>query len=105
MKQIVALICLLLTSLTVHAVKRTEAQAYNDVRARVIEIISEKTGIPSSEITEDKNFVRDLKMDQIALEAVRDSLSLELGTPIADQSAEKITTVQRAINYVFIRQQ
>ena len=105
MKQIVALFCLVLTTLTAQAAKRTESQTYNDVKERVITIISEQTGLPASEISEDKNFVKDLKMDQTALEAVRDSLALELNTEIPDQTAEKITTVQRAINFVFIRQQ
>lgn len=105
MKQIVAVICLLLTSLTAGAAKRSESQTYNDVKQRVITIISEQTGLPTSDISEDQNLVRDLKLDQAALEAIRDSLALELNTTIPDQSAEKITTVQRAINYVFIRQQ
>ena len=106
MKNIVATICLLLTSLTAMSAKRTESQAYNDVRSRVIEIIAEQSGQPVDEITEDKNFVRDLKMDQKAHEAVRDALSQELGgRAISDEDAEKITTVQKAINFVFIRLQ
>ncbi len=105
MKQIVAIICLMLISLTATAAKRTESQVYNDVKVRVVQIIADQTGLPDSEILENKSFVQDLKMDHQAHEAVREALSQEVGQPISIESAEKITTVQRAINFVFIRQQ
>lgn len=105
MKQIVAVICLMLTTLTAGAVGHSEYQTYNAIKTRVINILSERTGIPESQISEDQSFVRDLKMDQVTHEAVRDALSQELGYRIPDEAAEKITTVQRAINYIFIRQQ
>lgn len=109
MKQTAAVIChfvtILLIASTASAAKSRESQLYSDVKLRVVTIISQKTGLPESKISEDMSFVRDLKMDQRTHEAVREALSQEVGFKISDESAEKITTVQRAINYVFIRQQ
>lgn len=105
MKRNVAIICLVLTSLTTQASKLNETQNYNDVKARVIQIISTNTGIPVPQISEDKNFVRDLKMDPATLENVRNSFALEIGSTGEDRATENINTVQEAINYVFIRQQ
>ena len=105
MKQMVAVIWLMFITLTANAAKRTESQAYNEVKTRVVSIISQETGLPEDEISENQSFVRDLKMDYQAHVAVRDALSQELGYRISDETAEKITTVQRAINFVFIRQQ
>ncbi len=105
MKQIIAVFCLVLTSLTTQAAKRTESEAYAQVRARVVSIIAEATGREESSIKEDQAFVQDLNMDHAAHEVVRDALSIEIGRSISDESAERITTVQKAINYVFVRQQ
>lgn len=101
----IAVFCLVLTSLTTQAAKRTESETYTQVRTRVMSIIAEAAGLDESSIKEDQAFVQDLNMDHEAHEAVRDALSIEIGRNISDESAERITTVQKAINYVFVRQQ
>lgn len=105
MKQMIAVFCLVLTSLTTQAAKRSESETYSQVKARVMTIIADATGFEESSISEDHAFVQDLEMDHTAHVAVRDALSIELGREISDESAEKITTVQKAINFVFVRQQ
>lgn len=105
MKQMFAIICLMLTTLTADAAKRTDSQIYQDTKTRVISIIAEQIGLPVNEVTENKSFQKDLKMSPKEIESVRDALSQEIGQEISDESAAKITTVQRAINFVFIRLQ
>lgn len=104
MKQIIAIICLMVTTLTAQAAKRIDQLTYSDVTARVFSIISETTGVPESELTEDMSFVRDLKMNHEAHEAVREALSAEVGFQIPIETAEKITTPGKARNFVFVRQ-
>jgi acyl carrier protein len=85
--------------------KRTEVENYNTTRERVFEIIANDAGVSFDRIAEDKAFVHDFKMDQAAHERVRADLESEVGCEITIDDAEKITTVQKAINYVFIHQQ
>jgi acyl carrier protein len=69
----------------------------SDIEARVKKIIAEQLGVAESEVTPEKAFVADLGAD--SLDTVELVMALEDGIEIPDEEAEKITTVQLAIDY------
>jgi len=72
---------------------------------RIKKIVVEKLGVAESEITPSSSFVEDLGADSLDLVELIMSLEEEFSTEarkieIPDEAAEKIATVQGAINYL-----
>lgn len=74
--------------------------AMADYFAQVKEVIVEKLGVEPEKVTLEASFVDDLGAD--SLETVELIMGLEdkFGTTIADEEAEKIRTVQDAVNFI-----
>ena len=72
----------------------------SDTQEKIKKIVAEHLGVEESKITNTASFVDDLgadSLDQVELVmAFEEAFSIE----IPDDAAEKITTVQDAINYV-----
>ena len=71
-----------------------------NVEQRVRKIIAEQLGVNESEIKNESSFVDDLGADSLDTVELVMALEEEFETEIPDEEAEKITTVQQAINYV-----
>ena len=67
---------------------------------QVRSIIAEQLGIKVDEINNDASFVDDLGADSLDTVELVMALEEEFETEIPDEEAEKITTVQNAIDYV-----
>lgn len=72
---------------------------------RVRKIIAEQLGVEESEITPQTSFVDDLNADSLDLVELIMSLEEEFSKKgksmeISDEDAEKIATVQDAVNYI-----
>jgi acyl carrier protein len=72
---------------------------------RVRKIIAEQLGVEESEITPQTSFVEDLNADSLDLVELIMSLEEEFSKAgqsieISDEDAEKIVTVQDAVNYI-----
>jgi len=70
------------------------------VNDKVKSIIVEQLGVDEEEVTPDASFVDDLGADSLDTVELVMALEEEFETEIPDEEAEKITTVQQAIDYV-----
>jgi acyl carrier protein len=72
----------------------------SSVEDQVRAIIAEQLGIKTDDIKNDASFVDDLGADSLDTVELVMALEEEFETEIPDDEAEKITTVQAAIDYV-----
>lgn len=71
-----------------------------NIEQRVKKIVAEQLGVNESEIKIESSFVTDLGADSLDTVELVMALEEEFETEIPDEEAEKITTVQHAINYI-----
>ena len=76
----------------------------SSVEDQVRGIIAEQLGVKADEIKNDASFVDDLGADSLDTVELVMALEEEFETEIPDEEAEKITTVQQAIDYISARQ-
>ena len=72
----------------------------SSVEDQVRAIIAEQLGVKADEIKNDASFVDDLGADSLDTVELVMALEEEFETEIPDEEAEKITTVQQAIDYI-----
>jgi acyl carrier protein len=72
----------------------------SSVEEQVKAIITEQLGAKEEEVTNDASFVDDLGADSLDTVELVMALEEEFETEIPDDDAEKITTVQQAIDYI-----
>ena len=71
-----------------------------NIEQRVKKIVAEQLGVNESEIKTESSFVDDLGADSLDTVELVMALEEEFECEIPDEEAEKITTVQQAIDYV-----
>jgi acyl carrier protein len=72
----------------------------SEIEAKIKKIIEEKLSVNADQITNDARFAEDLKADSLDTVELVMALEDEFGLDIPDDDAEKITTVQHAIDYI-----
>jgi acyl carrier protein len=72
----------------------------SSIEERVKKIVVEQLGVKEDEVTANASFVDDLGADSLDTVELVMALEEEFETEIPDDDAEKITTVQQAIDYV-----
>ncbi|MBM4191871.1 MAG: acyl carrier protein [Gammaproteobacteria bacterium] len=75
------------------------------VEQQVKAIVAEQLGVKLEQVTSTASFVDDLGADSLDTVELVMALEEEFETEIPDEDAEKITTVQQAIDYVSARRQ
>jgi acyl carrier protein len=72
----------------------------SSIEERVKQIVVEQLGVKEDEVSGDSSFVDDLGADSLDTVELVMALEEEFNCEIPDSEAEKITTVQQAIDYI-----
>ncbi len=72
----------------------------SNVDERVKKIVVEQLGVKEEEVTNESSFVDDLGADSLDTVELVMALEEEFECEIPDEEAEKITTVQQAVDYI-----
>ena len=70
------------------------------IEERVRKIVCEQLGVSDDEVNVDASFVDDLGADSLDTVELVMAFEEEFDLEIADEEAEKISTVQEAVNYI-----
>ena len=76
----------------------------SNIEERVRKIVVEQLGVKEEDATLSASFVDDLGADSLDTVELVMALEEEFETEIPDEDAEKITTVQQAVDYVLAHQ-
>ena len=72
----------------------------SSIEQQVKAIVAEQLGVKEDEVTNQASFVDDLGADSLDTVELVMALEEEFETEIPDEDAEKIKTVQQAIDYI-----
>lgn len=70
------------------------------VEERVKKIVVEQLGVKEDEVSNSSSFVDDLGADSLDTVELVMALEEEFAVEIPDEEAEKITTIQQAVDYI-----
>lgn len=70
------------------------------IEERVKQIVAEQLGVDDAQVTPEASFMDDLGADSLDTVELVMALEEEFDIEISDEDAEKIQTVQDAINYI-----
>lgn len=71
-----------------------------NIEQRVKKIVAEQLGVNEAEVKNESSFVNDLGADSLDTVELVMALEEEFECEIPDEEAEKITTVQLAVDYI-----
>jgi len=72
----------------------------SNIEEQVKKIVAEQLGVKEEEVKAESSFVDDLGADSLDTVELVMALEEEFETEIPDEQAEKITTVQQAIDHI-----
>ena len=76
------------------------AVSQEEIKEKVVKIVSEQMGVDKSEITMETSFVNDLNADSLDTVELVMEFEDEFELSIPDEEAEKIQTVGHAVEYI-----
>lgn len=72
----------------------------DNIEQRIKKIVAEQLGVSEADVKKESSFVNDLGADSLDTVELVMALEEEFECEIPDEQAEKIDTVQKAIDYV-----
>jgi acyl carrier protein len=80
--------------------ERRESLDREEILGKIQEITADRLGVDEGDVTLDASFREDLEADSLDLVELIMELEEQFGMEIPDEEAEKITTVEEAVDYV-----
>ena len=80
--------------------ERREGLDREEILTKIQEITADRLGVDEADVTPDASFREDLEADSLDLVELIMELEEQFGMEIPDEEAEKITTVEEAVDYV-----
>jgi len=71
-----------------------------EIQNKVTEILVEKLGIASTEVTPEANLIKDLGIDSLDYAELVMEFEQEFNIKIPDADAEQLATVEQTVNYI-----
>jgi len=84
--------------------ERRDGLDREEVLGKIQEITADRFGVDEGDVTSDASFREDLEADSLDLVELIMELEEQFGMEIPDEDAEKITTVEEAVDYVMEHQ-
>ena len=72
----------------------------NEISNKVKKIVADHLGIEEAKVTEQSSFIDDLGADSLDTVELVMAFEEEFGLDIPDEEAEKITTIQSAVDWI-----
>lgn len=72
----------------------------DEIQQKVTAIITDKLGIPETEVTPDASFIRDLGIDSLDYAELVMEFEQRFDIRIPDDDAEKLVTISTAVEYI-----
>ena len=82
------------------SLERRDGLDREEILTKIQEITADRLGEAESDVTPDASFREDLEADSLDLVELIMELEEQFGMEIPDEEAEKITTVEEAVDYV-----
>jgi acyl carrier protein len=86
------------------ATKECSVASVEEVKEKVISIVSEQLNIPKDDIKLESAFIADLKADSLDLVELVMEFEDEFGVQIPESDQDKIQTVGNAVDYIMEKQ-
>ncbi len=80
--------------------ERRDGLDREEILGKIQEITADRLGVDEDDVTPDASFREDLEADSLDLVELIMELEEQFGMEIPDEEAEKITTVEEAVDYV-----
>jgi acyl carrier protein len=80
--------------------ERRDGLDREEILSKIQEITADRLGVDESDVTPEASFREDLEADSLDLVELIMELEEQFGMEIPDEEAEKITTVEEAVDYV-----
>ena len=72
----------------------------DEILSKIQEVTADRLGVDEGDVTADASFREDLEADSLDLVELIMELEEQFGMEIPDEEAEKLTTVEQAVDYV-----
>jgi len=83
-----------------YGLERSLSLDREEILNKIQEITADRLGVEESDVTPEASFREDLEADSLDLVELIMELEEQFGMEIPDEEAEKITTVEEAVDYV-----
>jgi acyl carrier protein len=80
--------------------ERRDGLDREEILTKIQEITADRLGVDETDVTPEASFREDLEADSLDLVELIMELEEQFGMEIPDEEAEKITTVEEAVDYV-----